>query len=149
MSPCESFPRPRCSHSPSVSVPLPRQVDGRVPAPLLCSMQLFDTPRTRQCLVNRRIILLGDSTMLEVGHDITLLMAGMSRNHSWARKHLAFMGRQPKESVESVPLMGDTADGKQIGEAELHFYATHRHMAAEFKPLNFSFVQRFMGELPL
>lgn len=122
------------------------EVEGRVPAAMLCGMHLRDTAATRACLTNKRIVLLGDSTMLEVGHDIMLLMSGLSKSRTAAREYLRTVGRQPQEqeSTKQILLLDDA--GRQIGNADLTFYYGHRHMAAEFPPFNFSMVQRFSGK---
>lgn len=37
---------------------------GRVPASIFCKLKAYDTRRARECLRNKRIVLLGDSTMV-------------------------------------------------------------------------------------
>ena len=46
-------------------------VPGRLPMALLCHLKLFDAAAARQCLMGKRLVLLGDSTM---GARLTLSM---------------------------------------------------------------------------
>lgn len=58
--------------------------DGGTPAKLACSLRhgLLDTRRARQCLANKRVLLMGDSTMVELAHDLNMLLAGLGGNAS-------------------------------------------------------------------
>lgn len=52
-------------------------VDRRVDSSVLGSMPLFDTASARDCLRNKRLVLLGDSVTTEAFHDLALLLLGL------------------------------------------------------------------------
>lgn len=53
-------------------------LDGAVPAAMLCDLKLFDTAAARECSQNKRLLLLGDSTMTETAHDLAILLSGIA-----------------------------------------------------------------------
>lgn len=55
---------------------------GEVATSVLCGMELLDAAAARSCLRDKRVLLMGDSTMAETAHDIIILLSGVAANRT-------------------------------------------------------------------
>lgn len=74
--------------------------DGFFPASILCDRnstgfkKIYDTKDTRACLRNKKICMLGDSTLEESIHDIAVLLSGIGINVSNVLSHYMYIQRE-------------------------------------------------------
>ena len=52
------------------------------------TQKLFDTVAVGECLKNKRILLLGDSTMIEFANDLSILLSGLASDSKILEKYL-------------------------------------------------------------
>lgn len=138
----------RCSPNVCGGAWLPEiaDLDGAVPAAMLCDLKLFDTAAARECLQNKRLLLLGDSTMTETAHDLAILLSGIATDSTALHQHVLAATRVPGQASMRMPRLSGRGGIDTASPVEVEFYATHRHFDISLPSLNISIVHRFNGE---
>ncbi len=124
-------------------------LDGQVPASLLCGLRLFDTAAARACLRGKRLVLLGDSTMAETAHDLAILLSGIATDSGRLHEHVNAATRVPAEAGMQrmqMPALGGRGGDDLEGPVDITFRSTHRDMEIGLASLNISIVTRYIGK---
>lgn len=118
---------------------------GGVPAAFVCSLRLglFDTQRTRRCLTSKRLVLLGDSTMVDMAHDLIMLLAGLGGNSSAVDGYCLQGTLQPLKEIMHLQV-GSAALGLNIT-----FLNAQYHMRIDAVHDNIHVVNKFTGYFSL
>ena len=122
---------------------------GHFPSSILCNAsvdhpatlsRLYDKAATRSCLQNKKLCVLGDSTLEESIHDIIVLLSGMgvdkSRVHAYYDK-MRYATHPIKMTIDDIDmnLMGSGNSGDRA----------HRLMEVNIKAINFTLYHHFTG----
>lgn len=103
------------------------------------TQKFFDTKLTNKCLKNKRITLLGDSTMIEVANDLAVLMSGLASDHSILEKYL-YRTTHVDETYSSYKLMNHVKED---------YYGNHRNMSIYSDQTDTYIRSRFIGHYDL
>ena len=106
-------------------------VSGHAPPCIIHNMELYDSQKARQCLADKRVLLLGESTMGELGLDLQLLLSGAGADSPAIVRFLqSLLGTGAKVHDAMFPDVADTKDNA---------IATHFHWCVkEFNDLSVS-----------
>lgn len=103
------------------------------------TQNLYDTTAVNKCLKNKRITLLGDTTMTEVANDMAVLMSGIASEKNSLEK---FMYR-------STHLDQAYSDLKLMNHVRESYYGNHRNMTVYSDETNTHIRSRFIGHYDL
>ena len=103
------------------------------------TQNLYDTTAANKCLKNKRITLLGDTTMTEVANDMAVLMSGIASEKNSLEK---FMYR-------STHLDQAYSDLKLMNHVKESYYGNHRNMTVYSEETNTYIRSRFIGHYDL
>lgn len=106
--------------------------------PVCEALPFFQARQARQLLAHKRVLMLGDSTMEELAHDLVMLLADLNGKASEA-----YLTRATSINEKTRPALRAIPVGRDGGIATIHY--THRNMSADFPAHNISLVHRFTG----
>ena len=99
------------------------------------TQEFFDTERTSLCLSNKRLVLLGDSTMIEFANDLAILLSGMASDKDALEKYL-FRTTRVSAGYAHYDLPNHVSED---------YFGNHRNMTIYSKQLNSYIRMRYIG----
>lgn len=103
------------------------------------TQHLYDTTAVNKCLKNKRLTLLGDTTMTEVANDLAVLMSGLAADKNTLQKFL-FRTTHVDQTV---------ADFKLMNHVRESYYGNHRNLTVYSEETNTHIRSRFIGHYDL
>ena len=99
------------------------------------SQQLFDTDATSECLKDKRLVLLGDSTMIELANDLAILLSGLAVDRDALEQYL-YRTTHVDENYAHYDLPNHVSED---------YYGSHRNMTIHSKKSNTYIRMRYIG----
>lgn len=103
------------------------------------SQEFYDTEGTSSCLRNKRLVLLGDSTMIEFANDLAILLSGVASDRDALEKYL-FRTTRVSAGYAQYDLPNHVSED---------YYGNHRNMTIYSKQLNIQIRMRYIGHANL
>ena len=100
---------------------------------------LFDTDSTEKCLRDKRITLLGDSTMIEVANDLAILLSGLASDKATLDKYL----------YRTTHIDAEYSNFKLKNHVNEDYFGNHRNMTIFNTRTNTYIRSRFIGHYDL
>jgi hypothetical protein len=99
------------------------------------TQDFYDTDAVSSCLKNKRIVLLGDSTMIELANDMTILLSGLALDSQSLEKYLYRTTHvDAKYSHYDLP-----------NHVQEFYYGNHRNMTIYSSKTNTHIRSRYIG----
>jgi hypothetical protein len=99
------------------------------------TQEFYDTDGTSSCLRNKRLVLLGDSTMIEFANDLAILLSGIASDSEALEKYL-FRTTRVSAGYAQYDLPNHVSEV---------YYGNHRNMTIYSKQLNTHIRMRYIG----